>query len=111
MVYFNGYDIGTAVSTILQTPPNYSFRIDKMYVSNASTIAGANDTASLMAFTTKEGTVTGTTVIGIVSQAAGGQPYSDDLVERVPANAYLVAFSAQGNIKLTIGGTYIYYRE
>lgn len=113
MVFFEGATIPVTGATLLQTPPNYSFKITNLYIGDSSTVlADANDQLSLMAYTTTSGTVTGTVVIGLFNQVPGGQSYQGDgIQELVPAGAYLVGMSVYGDIRLTYGGTYIYYRE
>lgn len=111
MPFYEGFTIGTVASTILQTPPNYSFLIRDMYVGNSSTVANANDTAVLQAVKQYAGTITGTVTLAILPQDQGSTPYRDHESMMVPAGAYLTASSTFGNITLTIGGTYIFYRE
>lgn len=109
---FNGYQVGTVVSTILVTPPNYSFKIDRMYVGNSATAAG-NDVLYMNALQyNSAGSVTGTVPIGIFPQVQGTQAYvPDNYAERVPTGSYLVVSSQNGNITLTLGGHYEFYRE
>lgn len=109
-MYYESYDIGTTASTILYTPPNYSFQIKDMYVGNSSTVAN-NDIANIQALLTTSGAVSGTLNLAQLPQTQGTNAYNRDDPLIVPAGSYLIATSVYGNIKLTIGGTYVFYRE
>jgi len=109
-MYYESYDIGTVTSTILYTPPNYSYEIKDMYIGNSSTVDN-NDVANIQAVKMDYGTITGTLDLAILPQVQGTNDYNRDDPLIVPAGSYLIATSVYGNIKLTIGGTYVFYRE
>lgn len=109
-MYYESYDVGTVAGTILYTPPNYSYQIKDMYVGNSSTVSN-NDVANIQVLQSNYGTIIGTLNLAQLPQTQGTNAYNRDDPLIVPAGSYLIATSVYGNIKLTIGGTYVFYRE
>lgn len=108
------YNVQTTASTIMTTPPNYTFRMDDMYINTYGTTNSAVDTLTLYA--TGVGTINGytpgsvfigkyTVVSGIPTVIKGYE------VTKVPAGSALIGISASGNITVTITGEYQYSRD
>jgi hypothetical protein len=103
------YEIGTSYGTLFTNPPNYSFDVKNLIVSNSGTV---NDRLDLIANPISVGTQLGTISITKVAVPTGqNTPIIDSNVMTLPAGAAIMAKSANGNIKLTVTGEYIFYRE
>ncbi len=107
---FDGIDVGTVTGTLLQTPQNYTFNMDALYISNKGT---AVDTLTLNAVEyDNSGAITGTLTLGIFSVASGINSNTGFRIpESVPAGSYLTAISVSGNIQITYSGDYAFYRD
>jgi hypothetical protein len=110
----NAYSVGTVSSTLLTTPPNYSFRIDKLYINTTGTVNTAVDTLSLysLGIGTINGNSPGSVFLGKFTVVSGSPTVIDGYeIERVPTGSSLNAVSVVGNITVTITGEYQYSRD
>lgn len=110
-----GFIVGTDASTILITPPNFSFMLTSFYVGNTGTTTADTSMLTLQAYNrdASTGSVTGTVNVGYFPQGSGFEPVNQDDSPAVvfPTGSYIIATASSSSLTFTFNGSYVYYRE